>query len=413
MPKHFGCDLRTSELYLTRDSYIRGEQEYRFFFEQHLVGSDLFSNMDERVAQKKEEVLLNYDLNMAYYRSLDQKEFDSFANNCIVKNSDFVEVSDLNDYRCSGLYIMVLGNYKQVYVGISENIKRRIQQHWVIHKDLFRLVFGGILDSKLSVDSFRALDTTRIFVCLKNTQSELWKAEDKLVEAFPARYLCNRIGGGDPTEQILDENYKFADLPEVTEENIADILPQYTWEQYVKIIMNATLAFEDRRKYFRTSEELWAEREARWREEQKRREEEEAARQKYYQSVVKEVEHYGFSVEKDFPDAHYRRGEKFNLNTILKYIEKGKEMGADVSFYKGLNTREVAKMFTCLEGGIGEEEARRLAKKYEKVSDVKYYLKKIKCFELREAGISIRKISEELKLTEYEVRKILKNGPIK
>ncbi|CAI3798207.1 hypothetical protein [Pseudarthrobacter sp. MM222] len=45
----------------------------------------------------------------------------------------------------------------------------------------------------MSIDSFRALDTTRIFASRTINYNDL---ESKLVRTFPPDYLLNRIGGG-------------------------------------------------------------------------------------------------------------------------------------------------------------------------------------------------------------------------
>ncbi len=255
MARHFGCVIRTKEPYLTRENYIHGDYEYRRHYSRYK--SELFSGIDERVEQRKREVLLNYDLNMAYYKSLDQNSFDAWVEEKIVENSDFIEVTDLNDFQCPGLYIMVLGKYRQIYVGISKNIKKRIQAHWTIQKDLFRLLWGGFLRSKLSIDSFRVLDTTRIFVRLKNNKKKnLWDEESKLVDFIPACYSCNRMGGGEPFEQILSGKLiRTAELPEVTQDNIETVLPNYSWDAYSDILNMANLAYEDFRKNFTYGEE--------------------------------------------------------------------------------------------------------------------------------------------------------------
>ena len=48
-------------------------------------------------------------------------------------------------------------------------------------------------DSVFSIDFFRALDTTRIFVWEYPASDE---TEAKLIEDFPKIYCTNRIGGG-------------------------------------------------------------------------------------------------------------------------------------------------------------------------------------------------------------------------
>lgn len=45
--------------------------------------------------------------------------------------------------------MMVLDYYKQVYIGISNNIKKRIMSHWNGKKSLERLIFENIFESGL------------------------------------------------------------------------------------------------------------------------------------------------------------------------------------------------------------------------------------------------------------------------
>ena len=53
--------------------------------------------------------------------------------------------------------------------------------------------FGSKENSILSINSFRALDTTRIFV---NLTSDIYVLEDKFINQMEKRYLLNRTAGG-------------------------------------------------------------------------------------------------------------------------------------------------------------------------------------------------------------------------
>ncbi|WP_091227261.1 hypothetical protein [Microbacterium sp. 3J1] len=74
-----------------------------------------------------------------------------------------IEVTDLTQWDgVGGLYIMVLAEYRQVYVGATSSftgIAKRIRQHWTNQKQFDRLIWGDVDTSILSIDSFRALDT--------------------------------------------------------------------------------------------------------------------------------------------------------------------------------------------------------------------------------------------------------------
>lgn len=135
----------------------------------------------------------NYDLNMEYFQSLDFDRFSTYlAKQC--EKFNFTECFDLNTLKdVPGLYMMVLDEYKQVYIGVAKDIRKRILSHWNGRKSLERLIFGDICSSVLSIDSFGALDTTRIFYI---QTCSMYVKEEKIVSDFDKRYLLNRTAGG-------------------------------------------------------------------------------------------------------------------------------------------------------------------------------------------------------------------------
>ena len=79
---------------------------------------------------------------MKYFAKLDSIEFNKILNDFLEKYNKFKEVENLWDYDyVSGYYLMVLDEYKQVYIGKSEDIKRRIQSHWTAIKPFDRTLF--------------------------------------------------------------------------------------------------------------------------------------------------------------------------------------------------------------------------------------------------------------------------------
>ena len=52
---------------------------------------------------------------------------------------------------------------------------------------------NNIENSKFSIDSFRALDTTRIFVAKSST---LYDLEDEYIHGFSRMFVLNRVQGG-------------------------------------------------------------------------------------------------------------------------------------------------------------------------------------------------------------------------
>ena len=106
------------------------------------------------------------------------------------------EVFDLKDIAgIEGIYVLVLGQYKQVYIGKSSDIKRRILSHWSRKKEFDHLICGRVDESVISIDSFGALDTTQIFY-KRVSWRDIDEVEEKLVSSFKGEYLINRVAGG-------------------------------------------------------------------------------------------------------------------------------------------------------------------------------------------------------------------------
>ena len=156
---------------------------------------ETFTIYSDRWCEKhRSECLKNYDLNIKFFEKLKKEKLQSQLNKLLRKSRKVKEIFSLEEcVHKSGIYIMVLDEYKQMYIGTSKNIKKRIQQHWSKTKEFDRLIFGRTESSVLSIDSFGPLDTTRIFIY------ETWnsfKAEQEFVELVNPDYLLNRTAGG-------------------------------------------------------------------------------------------------------------------------------------------------------------------------------------------------------------------------
>ena len=163
--------------------------------EAYEEASDKLKYREEWCKEYRELCLQNYDLTMKYYAKLDSIEFNKTLNGFLEKYSKFKEVKNLWDYRSvSGYYLMVLDEYKQVYIGKSGDIKRRIQSHWTDIRPFDRTLFPmyAVTSCCFSIDFFRALDTTRIYVWQTKEQRS---REASLIRNFPRMYITNRIGG--------------------------------------------------------------------------------------------------------------------------------------------------------------------------------------------------------------------------
>lgn len=143
----------------------------------------------------RELCLKNYDLNMKYFSMLNKEEFNDSLNSFLNKYKEIKEVTNLNECaEVEGYYIMVLDEYNQVYIGQSDDIKKRIMRHWSTTKAFDRTLFPMYAydSSVFSIDFFRAFDTTRIYVWERKIVDGV---EADLINNFPSKFAVNRIGG--------------------------------------------------------------------------------------------------------------------------------------------------------------------------------------------------------------------------
>ena len=202
--KHFGCIVIEGKygLEINRESYALINSKCSLPMFPELMKENAYADetgttyTDEWCKYYQLVVLQNYDLNMQYFSTLNHEEFQIAISDFCNKNRNFKEVKDLTEYAGqSGYYVMVLDKYCQVYIGTAVDIKRRIQHHWSNRKNFDRLLFPmyAVNESILSIDSFRALDTTRIFAC-KTKRTYVF--ENKYIDEFPSQFVINRLGGG-------------------------------------------------------------------------------------------------------------------------------------------------------------------------------------------------------------------------
>ena len=150
---------------------------------------------DKWVENHYKACMENFDLNMEFFNSLEDAPFQKHLS-VFCKKNKFKEILDLKEVSGkSGIYILVLDKYKQAYIGKSDDVKTRILHHWRTKKRFDRLLYGGVETSVLSIDSFGALDTTRIFY--KPVRSkDIDEEERKYVASIKDDYLLNRSPGG-------------------------------------------------------------------------------------------------------------------------------------------------------------------------------------------------------------------------
>lgn len=201
--EHFGIRLinRGKSFKLIRDEFalINTKPSLPYFTSlerRNAYADELGTSYSETWCNEYRELCLkNYDLNMDYFSTIGKAAFDEALENFLSKYKRFVEVTNLNDFAgIEGYYIMVLDEYKQVYIGKTHDVKKRIMKHWSNTKPFDRTLFPMYAWDKsiFSIDFFRALDTTRIFVWKKKLTSG---QEAELINKFPHSFCLNRIGG--------------------------------------------------------------------------------------------------------------------------------------------------------------------------------------------------------------------------
>lgn len=185
---HFGLKLGDSTIgyKLTRENYVRISNKSTF------VTGDIYTK--DYCRDHAIDCLINFDINMKYFKSLDKNEFNFEIDKFLKLNPQFKAVIDLNDYKYKpGIYLMVLDEYCQAYIGGSYDICKRVRKHWIDQKSFDRLIFGSVETSIMSIDSFRPLDTTRLFAFIMD---DSFTQENKYIDCINPIFICNRTIGG-------------------------------------------------------------------------------------------------------------------------------------------------------------------------------------------------------------------------
>ena len=173
------------------------DRAWQFRDEEQTRFSDVF------LLWNRDQALRNLDLSLAYFDTLAVDEFETAIAKVLVKGRSLRPVDNLADWEgVEGVYVMVFDRLKQIYVGQSINVRKRVRQHWVGRKSFDRLVFGTPYDSILPVDELRALDTTRLYAARSLNRYAL---EERIERVADPRFTLNRSSGGafNPFEILL------------------------------------------------------------------------------------------------------------------------------------------------------------------------------------------------------------------
>jgi len=197
----------TKKNILLAQDFFEKNNRYPMLCPQHYcnIPNSVFADnehyTEQWVKQHYSDCMENFDLNMSFFDSLDENNFTKHLNSFVKKNK-LREVFDLKDIAgIEGIYVLVLGQYKQAYIGKSSDIKRRILGHWSRKKEFDHLICGRVDESVISIDSFGALDTTQIFY-KRVSWRDIDEVEEKLVSSFKGEYLINRVAGGLNAENV-------------------------------------------------------------------------------------------------------------------------------------------------------------------------------------------------------------------
>ena len=163
--KYFGMDYIDSDMNYTKFSLDQ--------FKKELVEetNKLPEDLDFQKTIKKMNIdnidgyIENIKNNLSYFKTLDSCYFNDEISRISNKYS-FFEIHDLSSYK-KCLYLIVLDEYKQFYVGkCVGGLKNRMRKHWLAKVIPGRQLWKGSFDySRMKFDNFKMLDATRIFVC--------------------------------------------------------------------------------------------------------------------------------------------------------------------------------------------------------------------------------------------------------
>lgn len=214
--EHFGEQIRGSKLghKMTREWFGHPNRKPKDRLKREMFGEDFWAASawvyrDEEYTQhsdayllvQRDAALVNFDLSMSYFASLDVDEFEEALGHVLAKGRTFKPVQSLKDWDgVAGAYVMVFDEYRQFYVGKADDVRRRIKQHWGARKPFDRLVYGTKYDSIFPADELRALDTTRIFAARSRNP---FAVEQRAEKAADQRFCLNRMNGGSPSPMML------------------------------------------------------------------------------------------------------------------------------------------------------------------------------------------------------------------
>lgn len=144
---HFGERVLPGKygLRLTRDQYALVNKKPSTYFTRDMFSEASWAAMawayedeehrvltDEYCEQQRAAALENFDLNLAFFARISTDRFESEFEALTRRNKSLREITDLRELdRTQGIYVMVLDQYKQAYIGQAADIRKRVRKHWI------------------------------------------------------------------------------------------------------------------------------------------------------------------------------------------------------------------------------------------------------------------------------------------
>lgn len=199
---YFGMEYVSSDFSFGKLNSTQFKQDFLCEVEkEHSKRHDEYSN--EKYLEYKRDIdkyVENVLINIHTLKELSHHDFEKELSR-VIKKYHFKEVDDISSYK-NCLYLIVLDEYKQFYVGKAvTSLKNRMRKHWTAKiipaKHLWN---GGFEASRIKFDDFKMFDATRIFVC-EDIKTMLIENKD---EASDRRIEINNTAGFDHFDEMND-----------------------------------------------------------------------------------------------------------------------------------------------------------------------------------------------------------------
>lgn len=221
---HLGVSIQDSPFnHINKEHYLLAKPEF-------MIGWN-----EEDYTRQRRKAALNFDLNMQFFSSLDSAAFMSYTAAQIQKHK-FIVCNNIRELvGVAGVYMLVLDEFKQIYIGQSSDIYKRIRSHWSKKQSLERLICGKVWNSTLSIDAFGALDTTRVYYI--KTYST-FDREEQIVGDFNPLYTLNRTSGGIGNSSTYTDTEATAAVAVLANRRTKDLLPFLSLQELLNVVSN-------------------------------------------------------------------------------------------------------------------------------------------------------------------------------